>query len=62
MVGSKRGPLELFDFLTYIVNYQIQGGRIRAGETIGRTKREKIKTSWQPSIIDEEETALQLEM
>lgn len=62
VVGSKREPSELFEYLTDIVDYQIQGGRIRAGETIGRDKHEKITTSWQPSIIDEEETALQLEM
>lgn len=62
VVGSKREPSELFGYLTDIVDYQIRGGRIRAGETLGRDENEKIMTSWQPSIVDEGQTALQLEM
>lgn len=62
VVGSKREPTELFEYLTDIVDYQIRGGRIRAGETLGRDENEKITTSWQPSIVDDEQTALQLDM
>lgn len=62
VVGSKREPSELFEYLMDIVDYQIGGGRIRAGETLGRDENEKIMTSWQPSIVEEGQTALQLEM
>ena len=62
VVASKREPSELFEYLTDIVDYQIRGGRIRAGETLGRDENEKITTSWQPSIVDHEQTALQLDM
>ena len=62
VVGSTREPGDLFSYLMDIVGYLLGGARIRAGETLGRDENEKIMTSWQPSIIDEEQTALQLEM
>lgn len=62
VVGSARDPGDLFPYLMDIVGYLLGGARIRAGETLGRDENEKIMTSWQPSIVDEEETALQLEM
>nr|WP_108870545.1 DUF4261 domain-containing protein [Tessaracoccus timonensis] len=62
VVGSTREPGDLFEYLMDIVGYLLGGARIRAGETLGRDEHEKITTSWQPSIIDEEETALHLEM
>lgn len=62
VVGSTCDPDELFAYLMDIVEYLLGGARIRAGETLGREENEKITTSWQPSIVDEEETALQLEM
>ena len=62
VVGSTCDPDELFAYLMDIVGYLLGGARIRAGETLGRDENEKIMTSWQPSIVDEEETALQLDM
>lgn len=62
VVGSKRELMELFKYLTDIVDYQMRGGRVRAAETLGRDEHEKIMASWQPSITDDEQTALQLEM
>lgn len=62
VVGSTRQPGDLFPYLMDIVEYLLGGARIRAGETLGRDKNEKITTSWQPSIVDHEQTALQLEM
>ena len=62
VVGSARDPGDLFPYLMDIVGYLLGGARIRAGETLGRDENEKIMTSWHPSIVDEEETALQLEM
>ncbi|MFC0581963.1 hypothetical protein [Micrococcoides hystricis] len=41
----EREPSELFEYLTDIVDYQIRGGRIRAGETLVRDENEKIMTS-----------------
>lgn len=62
VVGSKREPSELFEYLTDSVDYQILGGCIRAGGNVGRDENEKIMTSWQAGILYEEKTALQLEM
>ena len=62
VVGSTCDPDDLFSYLMDIVGYLLGGARIRAGEALGRDENEKIMTSWQPSIVDEEETALQLEM
>lgn len=62
VMGSTREPGDLFSYLMDIVGYLLGGARIRAGETLGCDEHEKATTSWQPGIIDEEETALQLEM
>lgn len=62
VIGSSREPNELFSFLMDFVEYQLKGNRVTAGETIGYSEDEKIKTSWQPFLNDEELTALQLEI
>lgn len=62
VVGSAREPGDLLSYLMDIVGCLLGGARIRAGETLARDEREKITTSWQPSILDEEGTALQREM
>lgn len=55
-------PNEIYGYLMDILAYILQGNRIHAGETLGRTAEEKFTTSWQPWVVDEEETALQIDL
>ena len=55
-------PEEIYSYLMDILAYIINGNPIRAGETLGRTAEEKFTTSWQPWIIENEVTALQIDL
>lgn len=52
----------VFNYLGNIINYQLAGNRIAAGETLGRTAHELFMTSWAPWVGDPAKTALQLDI